>query len=59
MPNAIVNQMVEEMKFMSQNTEEVFKFHATVLIEDFNIPAAFVVDMMHSLRAAILMEDLT
>lgn len=51
--NAIVTQMLEEMEFWTSASEEVFKFHATALIEDFNVPAAFVVDMMHSLKAAV------
>jgi len=51
--NPIVEEMLTEMDFWTSASEEVFKFHATALIEDFNVPAAFVVDMMHSLKAAV------
>jgi hypothetical protein len=51
--NAIVEEMLKEMNFWTSASEEVFKFHATALIEDFNVPATFVVDMMHSLKAAV------
>lgn len=57
MHNAIVEEMIQEMTFSSRNSEEVFKFHATLLIEDFSIPAGYVVDMMHSLKAAISVSD--
>lgn len=50
--NHIVEEMLKEMEFWTSSSEEVFKFHATCLIEDFKVPAAFVVDMMHSLKAA-------
>ncbi len=52
-PNEIVNQMLEEMEFWTSSSEDVFKYHATLLIEDFNVPASYVVDMMHSLKAAV------
>ena len=51
--NPLVEQMLEEMEFWTSASEEVFKFHATALIEDFRVPPAFVVDMMHSLKAAV------
>lgn len=53
MANAIVDRMLEEMELWSSSTEEVLKFHATALIEDFRVPPGYVVDMMHSLKAAI------
>lgn len=52
MSTHIVNQMVTDMQLSNYSSEEVFKFHATVLIDDFHVPPAFVVDMMHALKAA-------
>ncbi len=53
MPNAIVSQMLEEMDLGCANAEEVFKYHSTLLIEDFRVPASYVVDMMYSLKEAV------
>lgn len=55
--NIYVQGMLESMEFKNTSTEEVFKFQATTLIEDFKVPASFVIDMMHSLKAAVLMEE--
>lgn len=53
MSNQIIQDMITEMDLWTSSTEEVIKYHATLLVEDFKVPASYVVDMMHSLKAAI------
>lgn len=53
MTQQIIQDMLKEMELWTSSTEEVIKYHATLLVEDFNVPASYVVDMMHSLKAAI------
>lgn len=56
MSKPVIKQMLEELDFWKPSSNEVFEFNATALIDDFKVPASFVVDMMHELRAAVANE---
>ena len=56
MSNTVIDQLLEQLEFTNPASNEVVKYFSTVLIQDFDVPPGFVVDLMHSVHVAIFSE---